>query len=155
MGIFSLEEAKNKAKDLQLDLVEVVENENLPVCKMMDYGKYYYDQIKKKKQNRKTQKQHQTKIKEVKLRLAIGDNDYQRKLENARRFLQEQCKVKVTCVFHGRELARQEIGLELLRKFCRELEEIALIETPMKPTGRMFSLILAPVGKQKLLCTSQ
>lgn len=147
VGVVSFSEAIRMAEDESLDLVEVAPNVFPPVCKVMDYGKFRYDQTKKEKESKKAQ--HQVKIKEVKLKPHIDEHDLNTKLKKAKDFLQKGCKVKFTCTFRGRELAHPEIGEELVRRCCDFLVDVADVEAPAKRMGRMVTVVLAPAVKKK------
>lgn len=138
-GIVSREEALRRAEEAELDLVEISPNAEPPVCRIMDYGKYLFEQTKKHK------KQKQIHVKEVKFRPVTEEGDYQVKVRNIKRFLANGDKAKVTLRFKGREIAHQEIGLELLKRVLADLELEAVIEQPPKPEGRQqMIMILAP-----------
>ena len=142
LGIFPVDTAIEKAYDAGLDLVEVSPNADPPVCKILDYGKYKYEQQKKASEARKKQKT--VDVKEVKIRPGIEDHDYQVKMKNARRFLENGDKVKVTMRFRGREMAHQDIGLNLLKRMQEELDELAKTELEPKLEGRQMIMVLAP-----------
>lgn len=143
-GIVSVEEALGMADRAGLDLVEISPNTDPPVCKILDYGKYKYEQQKKAAEARKKQKV--IDIKEVKIRPGIEKHDYEVKMRNARRFLEDGDKVKFTMRFRGREMSHQEIGLDLLRRMKQELEELSSVELEPKFEGRQIIMILAPRG---------
>lgn len=147
IGVITLHEALTRAEQEGLDLVEIVPGSNPPVCKIINYGKFRYDQTKREKESKKSQ--HQVKVKEIKFKPNIDDHDLETKIRHAREFIAKGNKVKVTCVFRGREMAHPEIGEKLLNQFCDDLEDVAAIETPTKMFGRMLTVILAPGGKKK------
>lgn len=147
VGILSLHEALARAEQEGLDLVEIVPGANPPVCKIINYGKFRYDQTKREKESKKSQ--HQVKVKEIKIKPNIDENDLKTKLRHAREFIAKGNKVKVTCVFRGREMAHPEIGESLVRKICDDLEEVAMPESPAKMFGRMLTVVLAPGSKKK------
>lgn len=147
IGVIALYEALAKAEEAGLDLVEIVPGASPPVCKIIDYGKYRYDQTKREKENKKAQ--HQVKVKEVKIKPNIGEHDLTTKINHARDFLESGNKVKITCTFKGREMAHPEIGQKQVSKICESLEDIATPESPAKMLGRMLSLVLAPGAKKK------
>lgn len=147
IGVLPLFEAIKRAEELRLDLVEVSPNVVPPVCKIIDYGKFRYDQTKREKENKKAQ--HQIKVKEVKLKPNIDDNDLATKIRHAREFLVKGNKVKVTCTFRGREMVHPEIGEELVKRFCEDLSDISDIEAPSKRMGRIINVVLAPSTKKK------
>lgn len=132
------------AEEAGLDLVEVAGTADPPVVKIMNYGKYKYEQQKKKAEARKKQKT--IDVKEVKLRPNIDDNDYKVKLRNARRFVEEGDKVKVTLRFRGREMAHQDLGKQLLDKVQEDLGDKAKIEAQPKLEGRQMIMVIAPRG---------
>lgn len=137
-----VEEALAKAQADDLDLVEIVPTASPPVCRIMDYGKYKFEQSKKAHQARKKQKQIQ--VKEVKFRPATDEGDYQVKLRNLTRFLQEGDKAKVTMRFRGREITHRELGLEFLKRIEGDLEEVGTVEQQPQMEGRQMVMVLAP-----------
>lgn len=147
LGVLALYEALAKAEEAGLDLVEIVPGSVPPVCKIINYGKFRYDQTKREKESKKSQ--HQVKVKEIKLKPNIDDHDLQTKIRHAKDFIAKGNKVKVTCVFRGRELMHPEIGERIMQQFCDELEDIAMAESPAKMLGRMLSVVLAPGAKKK------
>lgn len=142
LGIIPVKEALRMAQEKELDLVEVSANAKPPVCRIMDYGKYRYEQSKREKEARKKQKI--ISVKEIKLRPNIEDHDLQTKAKNIAKFLKEGDKVKVTMMFRGREMAHAELGKVLLDKVAVEMQEIANIERQPKIEGRNMIMILAP-----------
>lgn len=142
MGVVSLEEAKQSAEEAGFDLVEISPNADPPVCRIMDYGKYRYQDSKKRTAARKKQKQMQ--IKEVKFRPGTESGDYQVKLRNLRRFLEDGDKAKVTMRFRGREMAHQELGLELLKQVEEDLKEFGTVEQYPKLEGRQMVMVIGP-----------
>ncbi|MBW7859855.1 MAG: translation initiation factor IF-3 [Rhodocyclaceae bacterium] len=142
LGIVSLSRAMNIAEEAGLDLVEIAPMAQPPVCKVMDFGKFKYQEQKKAHEARLKQKQVQ--VKEVKLRPGTDENDYQIKLRNLKRFLGEGDKAKVTLRFRGREMAHQEIGMRQLERIRTDLEEIALVEQMPKMEGRQMVMVIAP-----------
>ena len=142
VGILDTRDALAKAQEANLDLVEIAPNAQPPVCKIIDYGKYRYDQTKREKESKKSQ--HQVKVKEVKLKPNIDEHDFQTKLKRAYHFLEKGNKVKVTCMFRGRELAHPELGRKVIQRFCAGLEEVAQVEAPAKHMGRNLICVLAP-----------
>lgn len=147
VGVISLHEALAKAEEAGLDLVEIVPGSNPPVCKIMNYGKFRYDQTKREKESKKSQ--HQVKIKEIKLKPNIDLHDLETKTRHARDFIAKGNKVKVTCTFRGREMVHPEIGEKLVRKICDDLEDVATSEAPLKMLGRILTVVLAPGSKKK------
>jgi translation initiation factor IF-3 len=144
LGITPVEEALRIAEDRGLDLVEVAPNARPPVCRIMDYGKYKYEESKKQKKAQK--KQHIIQIKEIKLRPKTEEHDFQFKLRHARKFLEERNKVKFTLIFRGRELQHKDRGQRLLEKVAGEVEDIGVIENGPKLEGRNMIMIVAPRG---------
>lgn len=142
LGVMRPADAMEIAAEAGLDLIEISPNADPPVCKVLDFGKYKYEQQKKKNEARKKQKV--VDVKEVKLRPNIDTHDYDVKLRNAQRFLESGDKVKVTLRFRGRELAHQDIGMELLHKVKDELDELAKVEQMPKMEGRQMIMVLAP-----------
>ncbi|MDQ2069211.1 translation initiation factor IF-3 [Natronospira bacteriovora] len=144
MGIVPLEQALESAQEAGMDLVEVSPNAEPPVCRIMDYGKFVFEQ-KKKQAGQKKQKQIQ--VKEVKFRPNTDDNDYRIKLRNATRFLEEGNKVKVTLRFRGREMLHQDIGRDLLKRVEEDLKELAAVEQFPKLEGRQMIMVMGPRKK--------
>ena len=142
VGVVGIREALEAAAEIGLDLVEISPNADPPVCKVLDYGKYKYEEQKKKNEQRKKQKI--IEVKEIKLRPNIDTNDYEVKIRNARRFLDEGDKVKVTMRFRGREMAHQEIGMGVLERVRENLGELAKVEQMPKMEGRQMIMVLAP-----------
>jgi translation initiation factor IF-3 len=138
----SPDEARPMADARGLDLVEVAPAANPPVCRIMDYGKYRYEQSKKAQEARKHQKTVQ--VKEVKFRPKIDLHDYEFKKNHAVRFLKSQNKVKATVMFRGREITHPEIGQEILSRLQKDLDEVANVERPVKLEGYTMSVILSP-----------
>lgn len=145
LGILSLRAALEMAEETGLDLVEIAPTAQPPVCKVMDFGKFRYQEQKKAHEARSKQKQVQ--VKEVKLRPGTDENDYQIKLRNLRRFLEEGDKCKVTLRFRGREMAHQEFGLRQLERVRTDLDDIGQVEQMPKMEGRQMIMIVAPVRK--------
>ncbi len=146
IGIVPLGEAKRIAYDSGLDLVEISPQADPPVCRIMDYGKFRFEQNKKLQAAKKKQKQIQ--VKEVKFRPGTGEGDYQIKLRNLIRFLEDGDKAKVTVRFRGREMAHRELGMELLKRIEKDLEEHAVVEQHPKMEGRQMVMVLAPKKKK-------
>ena len=147
-GIVTLAEATKLAEEASLDLVEISPNAEPPVCKVMDYGKFLFEKSKAQKEQNKKQKQIQ--VKQIKFRPGTDEGDYQVKLRNLRRFLEGGDKAKVTIRFRGREMAHQEIGIELLNRVKADLEEIAVCESfPRRVEGRQMIMVLAPTKKSQ------
>ena len=144
LGIMSVRDALAMAEEQHLDLVEVAPNGKPPVCRIMNYGKYRYEQQKREKEAKKKQKAFT--LKEVKLRPHIEDHDFYVKLKNAAKFLGDGNKVKVTIMFRGRELSHPELGLNVLTRFAGELTDQAVVEKEAKLEGRNMTMILAKKG---------
>lgn len=141
-GVFAIGDALRLAETRGMDLIEIAPNAKPPTCKIIDYGKWKYESKKKEKVARK--KQTIITIKEIQVRPRTDQHDLDTKLKHARRFLLEGDKVKVNLRFHGREMAHQELGLELLNKISASLGDIANPETPPKKEGRQMFVLLAP-----------
>ena len=144
LGIMSVRDALAMAEEQHLDLVEVAPNGKPPVCRIMNYGKYRYEQQKREKEAKKKQKTFT--LKEVKLRPHIEDHDFYVKLKNAAKFLGDGNKVKVTIMFRCRELSHPELGLNVLTRFAGELTDQAVVEKEAKLEGRNMTMILAKKG---------
>lgn len=142
VGVVSLRDALLAAEDAGLDLVEIAPQAEPPVCKILDYGRFKYEAQKKANEARKKQKI--IEVKEIKLRPNIDDNDYDVKMRSARRFLEEGDKVKVTLRFRGREMAHQDLGMNVLVRVRDELEALAKVEQMPKLEGRQMVMVLAP-----------
>lgn len=142
LGIMSVPDARKAAEDVGLDLIEVAPNAQPPVCRIMDYGKFRYEQRKKSKEAQKKSKQ--TEIKMVRLRPNTDDHDINFKMRNARKFLEERDKVKITVIFRGRELSHPELGYELIQQVMTTLTDIATVEQKPTQEGRMLVMMLAP-----------
>ncbi|WP_315041489.1 translation initiation factor IF-3 [Faucicola mancuniensis] len=146
VGIVDLKTALATARESNLDLVEIVSDAKPPVCKVMDYKKYLYEQKQKAKEAKKNQKQ--TQLKEIKLRPGTEEADYQVKLRKIREFLEDQDKVKVTIRFRGREMAHQQIGLQQLEKVIADTTDIGNVEQQPKVEGRQMGMLLGPAKKK-------
>jgi translation initiation factor IF-3 len=142
LGVFGVPEAIKLAEERSLDLIEIAPTANPPTCKIMDYGKYKYEQKKKAHEARKNQTI--ITIKELQLRPRTEQHDLDVKLRHARRFLEDGDKTRIALRFRGRELAHQEIGQELLRRVMDSLKDIAVVETPPKMEGKQMFVLLAP-----------
>jgi len=147
-GIMSSVDALRIARDEGLDLVEISPNAKPPVCKIIDYGKFRYQQTKRDKENKKSQ--HQVKVKEVKVKSNIDQHDRDFKLKNARSFILKGNKVKITCTFRGREMAYTDNGRAVVNRMCDDLSDLATPEAPPKMMGRSLSVVLAPGVKKKM-----
>ncbi|MBK6744163.1 MAG: translation initiation factor IF-3 [Hydrogenophilales bacterium] len=146
LGVVSFREAISKAEEAELDLVEIAPQASPPVCKIMDFGKFKYHE--QKKQHEAKLKQKQIQVKEVKFRPGTDENDYQIKLRNMTRFLEEGDKVKVTLRFRGREMAHQEFGMAQLKRAESDLQELGTVEQFPKLEGRQMVMVLAPKKKK-------
>lgn len=142
LGKISTQEALNMAEEKNLDLVLMAPKDDAPVCKLMDYGKYKFEMMKKEKEAKKKQKQ--VELKEIRLSAGIDKHDIDTKMNNARKFIQEGNKVKITLRFKGREMNFTKNGASVLDNFAKELEEISIVERPAKLEGRNMSMIIAP-----------
>ena len=142
LGVLPIDQALDQAGRFGLDLVEVSPQAEPPVCKILDYGKFKYEAQKKKNEAKKKQKV--IEVKEIKMRPNIDEHDYQTKLRSVNRFLDSGDKVKVTMRFRGREMAHQEIGLEVLKRVQGDVEEVAKVEAHPKLEGRQMVMVIAP-----------
>ncbi len=144
VGVVTTKAAMEAAEEAGLDLVEISPNTEPPVCKILDYGKYKYEQQKKASEARKKQKT--VDVKELKMRPTIEDHDFGVKLRNAQRFLKGGDKVKFTIRFRGREMAYQNQGIELMQKLQGALEEVAKVELEPKMEGRQMIMVVSPIA---------
>jgi len=142
LGIMNTRDALNIAQERTLDLVEVAPTAHPPVCRILDYGKYKYDEAKKARDARKHA--HQVEIKGIRLRPTIDSHDFQYRTEDARRFLEKRNKVQVTLIFKGRELAHPEIGRAQMEKMAQTLADVALVERAPVMDGRRMTMLLTP-----------
>ena len=142
LGIMSLRQALEIAEQKNLDLVKIAPQANPPVCKIIDYGKYRFEQAKREKEARKNQRV--VEIKEVRLSLNIDTHDFETKKNHALRFISEGNKVKASIRFRGREMGHPELGLEIMRRFADAMSEVANVEKPAKLEGRTMLMFLAP-----------
>ncbi|HBQ93705.1 MAG: translation initiation factor IF-3 [Firmicutes bacterium] len=142
LGVVSLREALSMAQERHLDLVEVSPTARPPVCRLMDYGKYKYEQAKKERESRKKQKV--VNIKELKIRPNIEDHDFDVKVKSAHRFLEDGDKVKCTMMFRGREIVHAGLGQETLSKLADSVKDVGVIERAPRVEGRSMIMILAP-----------
>ncbi|HBD11116.1 MAG TPA: translation initiation factor IF-3 [Porticoccaceae bacterium] len=147
IGVVPLAEAMQAAEAESLDLVEIAPDGEPPVCKLMDYGKHVFEEKKQKAAQRKKQKQ--TQVKEMKFRPGTDEGDYQIKLRNLVRFLENGDKAKVTLRYRGREMAHQELGMEMLKRIEKDLEELGSVEQFPKMEGRQLTMVIAPKSKKK------
>ena len=143
LGIYTVAQAQRVADDQNLDLVEIAPNAEPPVCRIMDYGKFKYDQAIKAKQARKNQSKIETK--EMKFRPKIDVGDYTTKKKHVLRFLGAGNKVKITIMFRGREMAHPEQGLSILERFADDLKDVAVVENQPKMEGRNMHMLIAPL----------
>ncbi len=144
-GVVSPREALEMAEEVGLDLVEISPNATPPVCKIMDFGKFKYEQQKKAAEAKKKQKV--TEIKEVKFRPNIDTHDYDVKMRSVTKFLGEGDKVKVTLRFRGREMAHQELGRDLLQRVAGDIESMGKVESMPKMEGRQMTMVIAPAAR--------
>jgi translation initiation factor IF-3 len=142
LGIMTVQDAIQFAEEQGLDLVEVAPEARPPVCRVMDYGKYKYQQSKRLQQAKKKQKV--ISVKEIKLRPKTEEHDYQFKTQHVRRFLQDGHKTKVTVVFRGREMAHTELGRQMLDRVATDLQDIGAIEQTPRQEGRNMTMVLSP-----------
>ncbi|MDP6853108.1 MAG: translation initiation factor IF-3 [Candidatus Marinimicrobia bacterium] len=141
-GIVSISNALERASRAGLDLVEIAGKSDPPVCKILDFGKFRYERQKQKKINKK--KQHVVQVKEIRIRPNTGDHDLLTKLNKAQKFISDGSKLKVTVMFRGREMARKEAGMELLKRVTSILEDVAKIDKDASMEGRRMSIVLSP-----------
>ncbi len=146
LGVLNIEKALNTADEAGLDLVEVSPGANPPVCRIMDYGRFKYQQTKKKQEAKK--KQTVVQIKEIKVRPKTEDHDLNTKLKQIKKFISKNNKVKITVRFRGREITLPEMGKDILARIAAETEDIAFIETMPKFEGRTMIMVLAPARKE-------
>ena len=146
-GLVSIEDALNQSQAVGLDLVEISPDAEPPVCKIMDYGKKLFEVKKQKAVQRKKQKN--TQVKEMKFQPGTDTGDYEIKLRNMTRFLENGDKAKVTLRFRGREMAHQELGMQMLKRIEEDLDEIGTVEQFPKMEGRQFTMVIAPRSKKK------
>ncbi len=147
LGIMSVKEALAEAEKAGLDLVEVAPGANPPVCRIMDYGKYKYQLSKKAREAKK--KQTTIHVKEVKFRVKTEEHDFQFKLRNIKKFLNEGDKVKVFVLFRGREITHKELGLKKLERVAEEIKDIGTVEQKPKLEGRSMTMLLGPLTSKK------
>ena len=142
LGIVSAQEALAQAEEQELDLVKISPNAVPPVCKIMDYGKFRFEQLKKEKEAKKNQ--HVVEVKEIRMSPSIDTNDFNTKVKNAMKFLKDGNRVKVTVRFRGREMAHTSLGADLLKKFGSDCAELATVAKDAKLEGRNMSMFLSP-----------
>ena len=148
VGVIATREALALAQSKGLDLVEVSPTARPPVCRIMDYGKFKYEQNRRARKARKNQ--HVMHLKEIKMRPKIDDHDYGFKMDHARQFLADRDKVKFTVTFRGREMAHQEIGHQLIQKIIAELAEVASVEQHARSEGRTLTMVMMPKPVQQI-----
>lgn len=142
----SFREALAKAEEMGMDLVEIAPTAKPPVAKIIDYGKLRYHQAKKEKESRKSQVV--IKVKEIKLKPNIDVHDFQTKVKHAREFLVKGNKVRISIMFRGREMLHIDLGQKVVKQFCEELADVAVVEAPPKLLGRTMTTVLSPSGKR-------
>ncbi|MCK5499207.1 MAG: translation initiation factor IF-3 [Gammaproteobacteria bacterium] len=142
VGVVTIQDALTMADEVELDLVEIVPTAEPPVCRIMNYGKFVFEQTKKKQASKKKQKQIQ--VKEIKIRPSTEEGDYQIKLRNLIKFLNQGDKVKITLRFRGREMAHQELGAKMLKRIEADLDEYGNIEQFPKMEGRQLIMVMGP-----------
>ncbi len=147
VGVLTLAEALTKAEQAGLDLVEIAPSAEPPVCKIIDFGKYRYQLTKKEKEQKKSQ--HQVKVKEIKIKPNTDEHDLMTKMKHSREFIAKGNKVRITCVFRGREMLHPEFGMRIIDRMCEDLSDVATPESPAKMLGRNLSVVLAPGAKKK------
>ncbi len=147
LGIMSSEEALQIAEERDMDLVKIAPGSNPPVCKIMDYGKYRFEQSKREKEAKKNQ--HVIEVKEIRMSPSIGENDFNTKLKNGQKFLAGGDRLKVTVHFRGREMAHTNIGEQLLRDFAAKCADLANLDKQPKLEGRNMSIFLSPKPQNK------
>lgn len=145
LGIRPLPDALAEARDLQLDLVEVAPNANPPVARIMDYGRYIYEQEQRRRQSKR--KATRVVIKEMKFKPKIDEHDYVTKMKHVMRFLEEGNKVKLTIWLRGREIAHPELGMRILRRIADDVADVAVIESQPRQDGRNMTMVLHPIKK--------
>lgn len=151
VGVVPTKEALILAESAGLDLVEIAPNVDPPVCKVIDYGKFRYDQTKREKESKKAQ--HQVKIKEIKVKPNIDEHDFMTKSKQARTFIEKGHKVKIACFFRGREMAFPQLGERVIQRMCEELQDVAQVESASKMMGRSMIVVLNPHTPKKLKTT--
>ena len=147
LGIMTTRDALRMAVERGLDLVEISPNAKPPVCRLMDYGKFRYEQSRKDRDQRK--RQHQNAVKEIKFRPNVGDHDYETKVNHLRKFLEKGHKVKISLTFRGRENAHRELGFAVVERVLEDCKDISNIDMAPKRVGRMVVAMLSPLSKKK------
>jgi len=146
LGVVPLPEALKRAEEEGFDLIEISPNAKPPVCKIIDWGKFKYEQQKQSRTQKKKQKN--IEVKGIRLSAKIGEHDFQTKIKHARKFIESGNKVKVRLIFRGREIVHKDLGVKVLKRFANELEDIAKVDQDATFTGREVSLILSPKKKE-------
>ncbi len=144
IGVIDLREAIKKAQDVGLDLVEVGPTSTPPVCRIMDYGKWLYQQKRKKRDTNKMSQRHHRMLKEIRLRPGIEEHDLQTKLRHAREFLEKGHKVQFTMQFRGRQMLHKERGYQMMDEIQKQMEDLAKVQHPSKMSGRQLFLVVMP-----------
>lgn len=142
LGIMSKSQALRLAEEKELDLVEIAPQAKPPVCKIIDFGKFQYEQQKREKHQRKQQQQQQ--MKEIRFKWRTDTHDFDFKTRHARNFILDGNKVKATVIFRGREITHQDVGIELLKRFVAELEDVAKVDQQIRSEGKYLSVVMAP-----------
>lgn len=142
LGVMNTEEALALAEERNLDLVEVSPTARPPVCRIVDFGKFKYEQNKKQRQSKK--RQHTIQVKEIKLRPKIEEHDYQFKKRHAEEFLEKDHKVKFTVIFRGRELSHKELGEKIIKRLEADLSDVGVVERAVQFEGRLMTMLMAP-----------
>ena len=146
LGTMPVPQALTMARERGLDLVEVAPSATPPVCRILDYGKFRYEYSKKEREAKKGHKN--TILKEVRFRLRIGTHDFESKIRNVKKFIEDGSKVKVAVVFRGREVTHREMGITLLKRVADQVDELARVEAPPSMEGRALSVLLAPGARK-------
>lgn len=146
LGFMTVREALAKAEEMGLDLVEIAPKATPPVCKIINYGKLRYHIAKKEKDSRKAQ--HQVKVKELKLKPNIDSHDFEIKARHAKEFILDGNKVRITCVFKGREMLHPEIGEKMIERMCELLKDVAAPEGTISKMNRLYTIVIYPLGKK-------
>ncbi len=147
IGIMTTRDAMKIALDKGLDLVEISPQAKPPVCRLMDYGKFRYEQSRKQRDQRK--RQHQNAVKEIKFRPNVGDHDYDTKVGHLKSFLEKGHKVKVSLTFRGRENAHRELGFDVVQRVIKDCEDVSNLDMAPKRVGRMVVAMMSPLSKKK------
>lgn len=147
LGVVSTYDAQNKAREAGLDLVEISPTSRPPVCRIMDYGKFLYEQSKKEKQNKRSASA--TKVKEIQLHPSVGDHDYEVKIRHLKEFLEDGFRVKVSLFFRGRENAHKELGFVLMNRVLTDTHEIGIVEQAPKLLGKNILMVIMPNPKTR------